>query len=551
MGTLYYTPAHGVSKLVSETLFNGAAEGTGVNEILKWGRNILGYDLPQNLIDYFIETQNTLFGSYPNHDDYAPSVVFAVLFGVIMVVHIIIFIINTSRGHYFYLSLVWIFYCMMKVIGFSIRANWAKDITLIIQGLVSEIFLIVPAIIIVSANLILTQRLFTWRHPVGGSRWLFWNFMFTAYAFVAILLAVTIIASVVPYLYFLSYSSYRSWIHTVQFTAIMVILYSLTSVALIGLSFWLPTKKDELRYTYQPWWIESFAPFYFVEKHAAQKAEHTFMKRNSHHRHATRVIAATHHHFHSIKGLTNQRGTLKHNISMGILIVTTILIFIGAIGRAIVVFQARWHLYASPAESKWFMYVVWGVFEVIIMILYIVGRVDLRFYRPDRLPLEVRRIITAEQTYYPSSDEDDDGFHRDRPETYEKMRRDNIEHGYKNSESRMEPSHLYERELDYYGMDEDKESQFEDDFDDVDSNDWDFTVPKNEKESSGSDEYNDGAYGHGFDAKPYDNKNKEDFNKDYDRHDAHYNNQHNQHPYAPYPTEGNQRETDADSEFHF
>lgn len=101
MGTLYYTPAHGVSKLVSETLFNGAAEGTGVNEILKWGRNILGYDLPQNLIDYFIETQNTLFGSYPNHDDYAPSVVFAVLFGVIMVVHIIIFIINTSRGHYF------------------------------------------------------------------------------------------------------------------------------------------------------------------------------------------------------------------------------------------------------------------------------------------------------------------------------------------------------------------------------------------------------------------------------------------------------------------
>jgi len=530
---------------------NGAEVGTGIDPLLREARNLIGPNIPQILVDYNVGTQINLFGSYPTSNDFGPSLAFAILFGIVFVFHLLIFIINTSRGHYFYLSIVWMFYSICKVIGFGLRVQWSYDVTQIAVGLTSEVFLLVPSIVIVSANLILAQRLFTWRHPVGGSRLLFWGFMMITYFFVVILIAVTILASFVPYLNFLSHRSYRSWIHTVQFTAIMVILYSLTSVALIGLSFWLPTKKDELRYTYQPWWIESFAPFYFVEKHAAQKAEHTFMKRNSNHRHATRVIAATHHHFHSIKGLTNQRGTLKHNISMGILIVTTILIFIGAIGRAIVVFQARWHLYASPAESKWFMYVVWGVFEVIIMILYIVGRVDLRFYRPDRLPLEVRRIITAEQTYYPSSDEDDDGFHRDRPETYEKMRRDNIEHGYKNSESRMEPSHLYEREPDYYGMDEDKESQFEDDFDDVDSNDWDFTVPKNEKESSGSDEYNDGAYGHGFDAKPYDNKNKEDFNKDYDRHDAHYNNQHNQHPYAPYPTEGNQRETDADSEFHF
>ena len=70
--------------------------------------------------------------------------------------------------------------------------------------------------------------------------------------------------------------------------------------------FWLPTSKDESRYTYQPWWIESFAPFYFVEKGAAQKAEASFMKRNSNHRHATRVIAATHHHFKMVKGLSNK-----------------------------------------------------------------------------------------------------------------------------------------------------------------------------------------------------------------------------------------------------
>ncbi|KAI5950512.1 hypothetical protein CANMA_005172 [Candida margitis] len=549
MKKLIYTASHGVGKLVEESLFNGASEGTGVVNILIWGRNVIGYNLPPEIIDYFIRTQNNLFGSYPNSDDKTPSIVFAVLFAVIFIIHIIIFIINTSRGHYFYLSLVWIFYSAMKIIGFGLRAQWSNDITQITLGLTSEIFLIVPAIIIVSANLILTQRLFTWRHPVGGSRLLFWNFMISIYGLVLILLAITIVASVVPYMYNISYSSYRNWIHTVQFTAVLIIAYSLTSVALIGLSFWLPTKKDELRYTYQPWWIESFAPLYFVEKNAAQKAERGFMKRNSNHRHATRVIAATHHHFHSVKGLTNQRGTLKHNVSMGILIVTTILILVGAIGRAIVVFQARQHRFASPAESKWFMYVVWGVFEVIIMIFYIVGRVDLRFYRPDRLPLEVRRIITAEQTYYPSSDEDEEGFHRDKPETYEKMRRDEIAHGYKNSESRMEPAHLYGREPDYE-MGDEKESQFDDDeFDDVDSNDWDFTVPKNEKESSGSEEFNGGDYAHKYDNKAYNHEGQESINhQSYD--DGRYNN-HDQHAHAPYPTNNDVRETDADSEFHF
>ena len=33
------------------------------------------------------------------------------------------------------------------------------------------------------------------------------------------------------------------------------------------------------------------------------------MKRNSNHRHATRVIAATHHHFKMVKGLSTERGT--------------------------------------------------------------------------------------------------------------------------------------------------------------------------------------------------------------------------------------------------
>ena len=91
---------------------------------------------------------------------------------------------------------------MMKVIGFTLRAKWGTNQTLVAIGLTSEVFLIVPAVVIVSANLILAQRLFTWRHPVGGSRKLFWFFMISLYSFVTVLVAVTVLASFVPYLNF-------------------------------------------------------------------------------------------------------------------------------------------------------------------------------------------------------------------------------------------------------------------------------------------------------------------------------------------------------------
>ncbi|EMG47190.1 hypothetical protein G210_2507, partial [Candida maltosa Xu316] len=402
-----YSASEGLMDLI-RSINNGPAEGTGIMKLVVFAKNLLGEELPPAIISYNIGRQNNLFGSYPTSMDKVPSIIFAALFAFFMICHLVIFIINTSRGHYFYLSFAWIFFCAMKVIGFALRAKWAEDITLVQLGLASEVFLIVSTFVVVSANLILAQRLFTWRHPVGGSRKLFWSFMFALYGLVLVVIAVTILASFVPYLYYLSWKSYRSWVKTVQFTAILILAYCLTSVSLIGLSFWLPTAKDENRYTYQPWWIESFAPFYFVKKGAAQEAEETFMKRNSNHRHATRVIAATHHHFKMVKGLSTQRGDLKHNKSMAILIITTFLIFFSSIVRTVVVFQAREHRFASAAESPWFAYVCWGIFESIISILYIVGRVDLRFYRPDILPQKVRNIITAQQSYYPSEDEDDD-----------------------------------------------------------------------------------------------------------------------------------------------
>lgn len=391
------------------SLANGPADGTGIKFWVDFAKGITGPTLPKILPDYYVSIQYNLFGNYPKLSDFAPSIVFTAIYGVLAFFHLLIFGINTSRGHYFLISLVWALNCIAMLIGFALRAVWARDITNIDVGLTSLVFLIIPAIIFASFDLILAQRLFTWRHPVGGSRKLFWGIMLTMYAVVAVLVGVTIAAAFIPYLHLLSEDTFTRWKKVNMFTSVMVVLYSLTAMALVGLSYLFPpTKKDESLYTYQPWWIESFSPFYFVQPGAAQKAEETFMKRNSNHRHAIRVIAATHHHFNMVEGLTNKRGSLKHNVSMALICVTTILILVGSIGRSISLFQNRIARHLSKVCDPVLMYIVWGGFDAVINILYLVGRVDLRFYRPDILPAKVRAIITAEQSHYVSEAEDSD-----------------------------------------------------------------------------------------------------------------------------------------------
>ncbi|MCH0628658.1 DUF3112 domain-containing protein [Kocuria palustris] len=402
------SPAAGIIHLITNLRPGPPDRGTGIVNHIGLAYGLLGDTVPPTLVEFAVGIQNNLFGNYPTKKDVAPSILFAVIFGLIFFVHLGIFIVNCLRGHYFWISLAWIFYSMLKTCGWALRAQWGQNVVKLNGGLALEFLLIIGFLIIASFNLMLAQRLFTWRHPVGGSRKLFWFFMIGTYFVVIIILVVALVASFVPYLHFLLTSTYEAYQWVVKVTGIFMVLYPLLTVALLILLYWAPTSNDELLYTYQPWWIESFAPTYFVRKGAAQEAEETFMKRNSSHRHAIRVIAATHHHYHCVEGLTNQRGTLKHNILMGLLCISTILLMISAIGRCVVVWQARLSRDASPAALITFMYFCWGVFEVIINVLYIVGRVDLRFYRPDVLPAKVRAIITAEQSVYNSDDEESD-----------------------------------------------------------------------------------------------------------------------------------------------
>ncbi|CAI5757038.1 unnamed protein product [Candida verbasci] len=412
-----YTASHGFINFVYQGWFDGADPGTGVYVLVDRAQNLLGSKLPETLVADAISRQVNLLGQYPDSRDIAPSILFAVLFGVVTISHGFIFLMNTFRGHYFIMGLIWIFVSLIRCLSFVWRAIWAKDIIQVRTGIADEILLVIPTVFLVSTNLILAQRLFTWRHPVGGSRKTFWAIMMCLYCFVAVLLTIAILASAIPYNYLLSTSRFLVYKNLNKWVSVMLVLYTLTAMALIGLSFWLPTAKDERLYTYQPWWIESFSPFYFVRKNAAQEAERTFMKRNSNHRHAIRVIAATHHHYNMVEGLSNQRGDLKHNWSLIIVGVSTLLIFISNMLRTVVVFQARPNSVSGPASRPTAMYFAWGVHEIIIHLLLIIGRADLRFYRPDILPAAVRAIVTAEQSQVQTvhasdaeSDDDDEGF---------------------------------------------------------------------------------------------------------------------------------------------
>ncbi|KAI5961699.1 hypothetical protein KGF57_001633 [Candida theae] len=403
-----YTPIYGIMQLLNaqNNLPNPA---TGSKILSAQARNLLGQTIPPVLVDFSASSQYNLFGNYATPNDLAPSIVFTVLYAIVVFLHTAVFAINCSRGHYFWPSLGFIFYAVCRTIGFAVRAAWTKDITLTAVGIASEVFLILPNVLLTSFNLILAQRIFTWRHPVGGSRKLFWGFMYGLYAIVAGVIAMTIFAAAGLQVFMLGTPNYHRYVKVIQASSILIILYSLTSMSLIGLAyFFKPTRKDENLYTYQPWWIKSFNPFYFVRKGEPQEAAASFLKRNHNHRYAIRVIAATHHHYKTVKGLNNERGDLTHNVSMMILAVTTLIIFLSSVLRSVVCFQARSVYDRSAVGSAAMMYVFWGGLEILVNLLYLVGRVDLRFYRPDRLPKEVRQIVTAEQSLYPSEIESDE-----------------------------------------------------------------------------------------------------------------------------------------------
>lgn len=370
---------------------NGAADGTGVLKLVAAAQKLLG-TIPENLIAYTLGIQHAIFGDYPTTKDIAPSSIFLAIFIIFMLAHLYIFTKNYSRGHKFWLSLLFAFYCLMRWIGFCLRIVWAKDILKMKVGLASSVFIIVPSVWLASLNLVLAQRIFTLHHPHLGSSNLFWAMMIIVYAVVTGVVVMAIVGAVIPYIYYLSQHHYDMCKQVVQAAAVLAVLYSCLALTLALSAFVIkPTKRAKEIVTYQPWWIECFSPFYYVPKNACRDAEASFKTRDpTLAKRAVRVIASTvHQHRYEtierVQSVTSKSGELGHTMSLTIIILTSAILLLSSIFRCVSTFIDE-----EKSEQSWIyepvvMYVMFGVLETIVNVFYLVGRVDLRFYRPDKL----------------------------------------------------------------------------------------------------------------------------------------------------------------------
>jgi hypothetical protein len=394
---------------------NNAADGTGITKLVGLTQKFLGLsspeDIPTILVDYVKGQQQSQFGSYPDHKDVAPSAVFLALFVIFAIAHGSLFVINYRRGHKFWMSFAFCFYATLRWLGFALRIVWAKDILKLHVGITSEVLVILPTVFLASFNLVLAQRIFTWRQPLFGNNKYFWWLMLVLYSVVVAVVIMTIVAGVVPYLYYLSRSNYDMCRNVVKVTSVLITLYSLVSLALVAFTYICPvTESNKNALIYQPFWIKSFSPFYFTPKNAQKAGESAFVERyqaDPREPQSTIVGAGMEiincqdenevAELQDFEQEGDRKFSLKHNISVAIISLTSIFVFIGAIFRCIGCFMDDTFANQSWIYKPVVMYVLWGALESIVNIVYLVGRIDLRFYRPDKISKEHRQSMVCYQ----------------------------------------------------------------------------------------------------------------------------------------------------------
>ncbi|CCH42989.1 putative membrane protein [Wickerhamomyces ciferrii] len=398
---------------------NGAADGTGVTILVKRAQGLLGKKLPSWIVDYTLGQQMAIFGDYPTSKDIAPSAIFLVVFLIFCLAHLYIFTRNMARGHKFWLSLGFAFYSFMRFLGYTLRIVWAKDILKMKSGMASEVFLIIPIVLLAGLNLILAQRIFTWRHPHLGSTKFFWFNMYLVYIVVTGVVVMAIIGQCIPYLYFLSEHRFKMCKQVMQAGSVLCVLFVSLAAVLVLAAFLIPsTSKDQTVWIYQPYWIESFSIWYFVPKNSAREAESSFKQRDSNAFGAHRIIASTHipgpgvtrgrlnsttattdNDIKRINSVQQCRGeNLKHNHSILIISLTTLILFISSMFRCVSCFLEHQKVSQSWIFKPVVMYIMLGLLETLVNVLYLTGRVDLRFYRPDKLSSKHRGVVGDEQS---------------------------------------------------------------------------------------------------------------------------------------------------------
>ncbi|ODV62401.1 DUF3112 domain-containing protein ASCRUDRAFT_25019, partial [Ascoidea rubescens DSM 1968] len=385
---------------IISSMTNGAAPGTGSKLLVEQATKMFNGQIPDYVSQYALSQQRAIFGSYAHgNKDIIPSSIFAAVFALIGLLHLFIFIKNYSRAHKFYYSLALFFYSLLRFLGFLLRAIWANDTLKVEIGLASSILIVIPSIILAALNLAFSQRIFTWRHPKVGSSKPFWTLMLSIYTIVIGIVVMAIVADSVIVLYYLSEKHFTMCKNVARVASLFAVLFSCSASILIALAYiYKPGTSNQNFLIYQPWWIESFNLNYFVKKNSILQAEKVFINNPNFDfkKNVVRVIPSSLHHYTKIEDAAGmpdlgleESPVLKHNHSIFLITLTTILLLISSIFRCVSCFIDQ-----KVGNQSWIfrpvvMYIMFGVLEVIVNVLYILWRIDLRFYKPDRLPKSV------------------------------------------------------------------------------------------------------------------------------------------------------------------
>ncbi|CAN6601941.1 hypothetical protein TRVA0_002S00408 [Trichomonascus vanleenenianus] len=379
----------------------GAAVGTGLLQIIRPLKDQLNGAVDDNAKKAILRDLPGLFGDYPFHDDIAPSAIFVVLFSVMALGHFFVFAKNYSRGQRFWWSFGLGFYCLFRVIGFGMRISWAQDVFKVQVGIASTVFSLVSVLYVKTMNVLLSHRIFTWRHPETGHASWFNLLMIQVYFIVIGVIVMAILGQAVPFIYFLSESHFNMCKKVARAAAILELFYAVAALLLIVLAFAIPagqinhkfmnfkkkTPQDELPPTVQATWIEKTSLFYYPEK-GSQRTSYKGGLLGK----AIRVMPSA-----SVpaSGLTVLQHEPHHNgprISMAIILVviTSLILTMNCSFRLASVFvnKTRGDSSGVPFSSwifrNYIFYIFYGAFEIVVNVLYLVFRVDLRFYIPDR-----------------------------------------------------------------------------------------------------------------------------------------------------------------------
>ncbi|KAG5359730.1 hypothetical protein CJU90_5568 [Yarrowia sp. C11] len=346
--------------------------GTGVAKVVKMAHQVVGNQLPENVVNLVMTTQYNIYGNFPTKSDIAPSAIFVAVNGILMCGHFYVFGRGYMRNHHFWPSFGLGWHCILNMLGFGMRIGWASNVLNIQLGIASTVMIVVSIVYVNAMNLLLAHRILTFRHPeTGDATWFGW-IMIGIYMVIIGVIVMAVISQVVIFLYFLDYNHWRQATGAMQASSVFATLVAIGGVGLIGLAYVLPRGALSLHHDDRRRLpasnIESYGMFYFPPKYSQvlQYEADPSAKIDSG-KLAARVL--------------NGRDLSS---SAAIIIVTSLILTTTAAMRCATCFLGeRWALNVAPIYSNTLFYIGFGLFETIANVIFLVVRIDLRFYIPD------------------------------------------------------------------------------------------------------------------------------------------------------------------------